>query len=129
MQPGAPVRRLRRLQEGDRQRRRRGAALHAAALPAACTCRPRSRPASTSSPRSRCAVDAPGVRSVLETCEQAKKKNLSVVSGLCLRYDNGFRETVRRIHDGAIGDVVTLFRPTTTAAAAGPSRGSRTGPT
>ena len=60
-----------------------------------CTCRPRSRPASTSSPRSRCAVDAPGVRSVLETCEAAKKKNLSVVSGLCLRYDNGFRETVQ----------------------------------
>ena len=43
-----------------------------------------------------CAVDAPGVRSVLATCEAAKKKNLSVVSGLCLRYDNGFRETVQR---------------------------------
>jgi predicted dehydrogenase len=55
------------------------------------------------------AVDAPGVRSVLETCEAAKKKGLSVVSGLCLRYDNGFRETVRRIHGGAIGDVVTIF--------------------
>ena len=55
------------------------------------------------------AVDAPGVRAVLEACEQAKKKNLSVVSGLCLRYDNGFKETVKRIHDGAIGDVVTLF--------------------
>ena len=56
------------------------------------------------------AVDAPGVRSVLATCEQAKTKGLSVVSGLCLRYDNGFRETVRRIHDGAVGDVVTLLR-------------------
>ena len=33
------------------------------------------------------AVDAPGVRRVLETCEEAKAKNLSVVSGLCLRYD------------------------------------------
>jgi predicted dehydrogenase len=55
-----------------------------------------------------CAVDAPGVRSVLATCEEAKKKNLSVVSGLCLRYDDGFRETVKRIHDGAIGDVHTL---------------------
>ena len=50
------------------------------------------------------AVDAPGVRSVLETCELAKTKNLSVVSGLCLRYDNGFREMVRRLHDGAVGD-------------------------
>ena len=55
------------------------------------------------------AVDASGVRSVLATCELAKKKGLSVVSGLCLRYDNGFREAVRRIHDGAIGEVVALF--------------------
>jgi len=54
------------------------------------------------------AVDAPGVRSVLETCELAKKKRLSLVSGLCLRYDNGFRETVRRLHDGAIGDILML---------------------
>ena len=37
-----------------------------------------------------------------------KKKSLSVVSGLCLRYDHGFRETVKRIHDGAIGDVLAL---------------------
>ena len=55
------------------------------------------------------AVDAPGVHSVLESCKLAASKGLSVVSGLCLRYDNGFRETVRRIHDGAIGDVLTLF--------------------
>jgi len=55
------------------------------------------------------AVDAPGVRSVLASCAEAKKKNLSVVSGLCLRYDSGFQETVKRIHGGAIGDVVTLF--------------------
>lgn len=54
------------------------------------------------------AVDAPGVRSVLETCELAKKKNLSVVSGLCLRYDNGFKEVVKRIHGGQVGDVVML---------------------
>src|SRR5688500_4440508 len=54
------------------------------------------------------AVDAPGVRSVLATCEEAAKKYLSVVSGLCLRYHAGYRETVRRIHDGAIGDVLTL---------------------
>jgi len=55
------------------------------------------------------AVDAPGVRSVLETCEEAKRKNLSVVSGLCIRYDAGFRETIQRLHDGAIGDVHTLI--------------------
>jgi predicted dehydrogenase len=54
------------------------------------------------------ATDAPGVRSVLESCAAAKKKGLSVVSGLCLRYDNGFRETVRRLHDGAVGEIFTL---------------------
>ncbi len=55
------------------------------------------------------AVDAPGVHSVLESCELARSRGLSVVSGLCLRYDNGFKETVRRIHDGAIGEVSALF--------------------
>jgi predicted dehydrogenase len=55
------------------------------------------------------AVDAPGVRSVLATCAAARKKGLSVVSGLCLRYDNGFKETVRRVHDGAVGDIVALL--------------------
>jgi predicted dehydrogenase len=55
------------------------------------------------------AVDAPGVRSVLETCKLAQSKGVSVVSGLCLRYDNGFRETVKRLHDGAVGDVVALL--------------------
>jgi predicted dehydrogenase len=54
------------------------------------------------------AVDAPGVRSVLATCAAAKKKKLSIVSGLCLRYDLGFRETVRRLHDGAAGRILSL---------------------
>src|SRR5262245_9935525 len=54
------------------------------------------------------AVDAPGVRSVLATCELAKRKNLSIVSGLCLRYDNGFKETVQRLHNGAVGDIFAL---------------------
>ncbi len=55
------------------------------------------------------AVDAPGVRSVIETCAEAKRKGLSVVSGLCLRYDAGFRETVKRLHEGAIGEIHTLM--------------------
>ena len=55
------------------------------------------------------AVDSPGVHSVLKSCELARSKGLSIVSGLCLRYANGFKETVRRIHDGAIGTVLTLF--------------------
>ncbi len=55
-----------------------------------------------------CAVDAPGVRSVIASCQEAKQKGLSVVSGLCLRYDNSFRETIRRIHEGAVGQIHTL---------------------
>jgi predicted dehydrogenase len=51
------------------------------------------------------AVDAPGTRRVLKACEEAKRKNLSVVSGLCFRYDAGFREAMKRIPGGAIGDV------------------------
>ncbi len=55
------------------------------------------------------AVDAPGVRSVLASCRLAREKNLSVVSGLCLRYGYGFREIMRRVHQGAIGELHTLF--------------------
>ena len=54
------------------------------------------------------AVDGPGIRSVLASCEEAKKKSLSVVSGLCLRYDAGFREMMKRVHDGEIGEVIAL---------------------
>ena len=55
------------------------------------------------------AVDAPGVHSVLDTCKLARTKNLSIVSGLCLRYDNGFREIVHRLHDGAAGEILALM--------------------
>jgi predicted dehydrogenase len=56
-----------------------------------------------------CAVDAPGMHAVLRSCEEARKKNLSVVSGLCLRYHAPYREAVRRVQEGAIGDVRTLI--------------------
>jgi myo-inositol 2-dehydrogenase / D-chiro-inositol 1-dehydrogenase len=54
------------------------------------------------------AVDAPGVRRVLKICEEAKAKNLSIVSGLCLRYDYRFQETVKRIQGGQIGKIQGL---------------------
>jgi predicted dehydrogenase len=38
----------------------------------------------------------------------AAEKKLSVVSGLCYRYERGNVETVKRIHDGQIGDIVSL---------------------
>ena len=54
------------------------------------------------------AVDAPGIRSVLATTEEAKRKNLTIVSGLCWRYETGMQETINQIHDGRIGQLVAL---------------------
>ncbi len=54
------------------------------------------------------AVDAPGVRSVLASCELAKQKKLAVVSGLCLRYSDRYREAMKRIHGGLIGRPVAV---------------------
>lgn len=54
------------------------------------------------------AVDPPGVRSVRETCKRAAEKKLSIVSGLCYRYQNAKRDTINRIHDGALGKILTM---------------------
>jgi len=54
------------------------------------------------------AVDATGVRSVLETARLAKEKNLTIVSGLCWRYDLGVRATMDQIKSGAIGDIAAI---------------------
>ena len=54
------------------------------------------------------ATDAPGVRKVLALCDEAKSKNLALVSGLCWRYYEPRREAMKRVHDGAIGDIVAV---------------------
>lgn len=53
-------------------------------------------------------IDPAGVRATQEAADLARTKGLSVVSGLHNRFDLGVRETVQRIHDGAIGDVVSM---------------------
>ena len=53
-------------------------------------------------------VDAPGLKTVTAACEDAKKKGLSIVSGLCWRYDLGVQETMKRVLDGAIGQIVAI---------------------
>ncbi|TKC12158.1 Gfo/Idh/MocA family oxidoreductase [Pedobacter polaris] len=53
------------------------------------------------------AVDSPGIRKVLAAAELAKQKKLNVVVGLQRRYQTNYRETLKRIQDGAIGDVVS----------------------
>jgi predicted dehydrogenase len=54
------------------------------------------------------AVDAPGVRRVLAAGEKARKKNISFVSGFETRYSPTAREAVKRIHEGAIGDITAI---------------------
>ncbi len=55
------------------------------------------------------AVDVPGIRRVEAAAEAARAKNLSLVSGYCWRYNVRHRELFARIHDGAIGDVQTVY--------------------
>lgn len=52
------------------------------------------------------AVDAAGVRRVLAANEEAKKKDLFVAVGLQRRHEPAYVETIQRIQDGMIGDVV-----------------------
>ena len=54
------------------------------------------------------ALDAPGVKLLLEAGEIAKQKGLSIVSGLAWRYHTGVRETMQRVLDGALGQIVTI---------------------
>jgi hypothetical protein len=51
------------------------------------------------------ASDAPGVRRFLEANEIAKKKNLMVGIGLQRRHEERYIENIKRLHDGAIGDI------------------------
>lgn len=53
------------------------------------------------------AVDPVGIRTMLAAGEAAKRQNLCVVAGTQRRHQNGYLETIRRIHSGAIGDIVS----------------------
>ena len=51
------------------------------------------------------AVDGTGIRKVLAAHDEATKKGLSVVTGTQRRHQAGYIECLKRIHDGAIGDI------------------------
>ncbi len=53
------------------------------------------------------AVDPVGVRKVLAAAEVAKSKKLNVVVGLQRHYQTSYRELMKRLQDGAIGEVVS----------------------
>lgn len=55
------------------------------------------------------AVDAPGIRRVMEAAKQAKAKNLGFMSGFCWRYDYPKRETFQRVLDGQIGQPLAVY--------------------
>jgi len=52
------------------------------------------------------AVDGPGVRKILEAGELAKQKGLGIVAGTQRRHMKSYNATIKRIHDGAIGEIV-----------------------
>jgi predicted dehydrogenase len=52
------------------------------------------------------AVDVPGVKMVMEAGELARQKHLAIGAGTQRRHSPGYRETIERIRDGAIGDIV-----------------------
>lgn len=54
------------------------------------------------------AVDAPGVRKVLQAAEKAKAQNLAVGVGLQRHHQNTYIETMKQIKDGAIGDITSM---------------------
>lgn len=54
------------------------------------------------------AVDGAGARRVLAAAKEAKNKNLKVGVGLQRRHQNGYLETIKRLHDGAIGDITSM---------------------
>jgi len=54
------------------------------------------------------AVDAPGIRSVMESVEKAREQKTSLVSGLCWRYHHGKRAIFDQIKAGLIGDIVQM---------------------
>jgi len=54
------------------------------------------------------AADGAGCRVLYEAAEVSKQKNLKVAAGTQRRHQASYIETIKRIQDGAIGDVVTL---------------------
>lgn len=53
-------------------------------------------------------IDPYGIRQLQQAENLAWEKQLCLVSGLQSRYHTGYAETVQRIHDGEIGEVIAL---------------------
>ncbi len=55
------------------------------------------------------AVDAAGYRVALEAIRKSKEKNISIVAGFCWRRSASRVEAMKRVHDGQIGDIASIF--------------------
>jgi len=53
------------------------------------------------------ATDPAGIQKVLAIAQEAKRKKLNVVVGLQRHYQTSYRELIKRVKDGAIGDIVS----------------------
>ena len=53
------------------------------------------------------AVDPVGIRSIIASSELAAQKGLAIVAGTQRRHQAPYVETMKRIHDGAIGELVS----------------------
>lgn len=53
-------------------------------------------------------IDPAGIKTIQAASELAKQKKLCLASGLHSRHHPGYAETIQRIHDGAIGDIVSI---------------------
>ncbi len=55
------------------------------------------------------ATDAPSVRSIMESSDLATAKKLNIVAGTQRRHDPAYRECIKRIQDGQMGEVVACY--------------------
>ncbi len=54
------------------------------------------------------AIDPAGIHMAARAAQLAKEKKLGLLSGLHSRFQANIRETIRRIHDGQIGEIVAI---------------------
>ena len=55
------------------------------------------------------AVDMVGLKSVMESGEEARRKNLALCVGFCWRYHPAMREVFEQINGGAIGEITSVY--------------------
>jgi len=53
-------------------------------------------------------IDPGGIKVVTQATELAKQKKLGILSGLQSRFHPSIRETIQRVHDGQIGQIVAI---------------------